>query len=85
MRKALDRLKEKRELLKRERKRHEIPTVAVVGYTNSGIEFMFPHGLENLEKWENVFQSGNFEQTGRVKNFTQNNGKMVEFNQILKM
>ena len=27
----------------------------------------FPRGLENQEKWENFFQSGNFEQTGRVE------------------
>ena len=26
----------------------------------------FPLGLENLEKWEGIFQSGNFEQTGKV-------------------
>ena len=24
-------------------------------------------GLENLEKWEGIFQSGNFEQTGKVR------------------
>ena len=29
----------------------------------------FPHGLEILEKWENIFQSGNFEQTGKVEKF----------------
>ena len=27
----------------------------------------FPLGLENLEKWEGIFQSGNFEQTGKVR------------------
>ena len=31
----------------------------------------FPLGLENLEKWESIFQSGeksgNFEQTGKVR------------------
>ena len=26
----------------------------------------FPLGLENLEKWEGIIQSGNFEQTGKV-------------------
>ena len=29
----------------------------------------FPHGLENLEKWENIFQSGNFEQSAKVRKF----------------
>ena len=24
-----------------------------------------PYGLENLEKWEGIFQSGNFEQNGK--------------------
>ena len=27
----------------------------------------FPLGLENLEKWEGIFQSGNFEQIGKVR------------------
>ena len=27
----------------------------------------FPLGLENLQKWEGIFQSGNFEQTGKVR------------------
>ena len=27
----------------------------------------FPLGLQNLEKWEGIFQSGNFEQTGKVR------------------
>ena len=27
----------------------------------------FPLGLENLEKWKGIFQSGNFEQTGKVR------------------
>ena len=27
----------------------------------------FPLGLENLEKWEGIFQSWNFEQTGKVR------------------
>ena len=27
----------------------------------------FPLGLENLGKWEGIFQSGNFEQTGKVR------------------
>ena len=29
----------------------------------------FPRGLENLEKLENFFQSGNFEKTGKVGEF----------------
>ena len=43
----------------------------------------FPPGLEireNLEKWEGIFQSGNFVKTGKVReksgNFTQNTGKI---------
>ena len=40
----------------------------------------FPLGLENLEKWEGIFQSGNFEQTGKVREksgkTTQNTGKL---------
>ena len=48
----------------------------------------FPLGLENLEKWEGIFQSGkssgNFEQTGKVgrksAKITQNTGN---FRQIL--
>ena len=46
----------------------------------------FPLGLENLEnleKWEGIFQSGNFEQTGKVREksgkITQNTGKLWEF------
>ena len=55
----------------------------------------FPLGLEyleNLEKWEDIFQSGksqgilksgNFEQTGKVREksgkITQNTGKLTEF------
>ena len=43
----------------------------------------FPLGLENLEKWEGIFQSGNFEQTGKVREksgkITQNTGKLREF------
>ena len=31
------------------------------------VTFRFPLGLENLEKWEGIFQSGNFEQTGKVR------------------
>ena len=27
----------------------------------------FPLRLENLEKWEGIFQLGNFEQTGKVR------------------
>ena len=37
LKKALDKLKDQREIVKKERRRREIPTVAVVGYTNSGI------------------------------------------------
>ena len=43
----------------------------------------FPPGLENrenLEKWEGIFQSGNFVKTGKVGeksgNFTQDTGKL---------
>ena len=39
----------------------------------------FPLGLENLEKWEGDFQSGNFEQTGKVSVMTQNTEKVKEF------
>ena len=35
----------------------------------------FPLGLENLEKWEGIFQSGSFEQTGKSRKITQNTGK----------
>ena len=39
--------------------------------------------LENLEKWEGIFQSGNFEQTGKVREksgkTTPNTGKLREF------
>ena len=31
----------------------------------------FPLRLENLEKWEDIFQSGNFDQTGKVREFCQ--------------
>ena len=27
----------------------------------------FPFELENLKRWEDIFQSGNFEQTGKVR------------------
>ena len=36
------------------------------GYHDSQISSGFPLGLENLEKWEGTFQSGNFEPTGKV-------------------
>ena len=47
----------------------------------------FPLGLENLEKWEGIFQSGKsqgiIEQTGKVREksgkITQNSGKLWEF------
>ena len=39
----------------------------------------FPFGLENLKKWEGDFQSGNFEQTGKVREMTQNTEKVREF------
>ena len=29
----------------------------------------FPPGMENLEKWKTIFQSGNFDQTGKVGEF----------------
>ena len=35
----------------------------------------FPLGLENLEKWESIFQSGNFDQTEKSGDLTQNTGK----------
>ena len=47
----------------------------------------FPLGLENLEKWEGVFQSGKsqgilirLEKSGKI---TQNTGKSGNFRQIL--
>ena len=40
----------------------------------------FPPGLENLVKWEGIFQSGNFVKTGKVRenlgNFTQNTARI---------
>ena len=42
----------------------------------------FPHGLENLEKWENFpvrEKSGNFEQTGKVREVYPKYWKMREF------
>lgn len=36
IRKALDRLRRKRQLLGRQRRRREFPVVSVVGYTNCG-------------------------------------------------
>lgn len=36
LKKALAKVKNQRELLRTSRKRKELPTVAVVGYTNSG-------------------------------------------------
>ena len=39
----------------------------------------FLHGLENLEKLENFFQSGNFEQTGKVREFHPKYWKMRKF------
>ena len=42
----------------------------------------FPHGLENLEKWENIFQSGkksgDFEKTGKVREFYSKYWKNVQ-------
>ena len=32
-------------------------------YRNTGL----PLGLENMKKWEGILQSGNFEQTGKVR------------------
>ena len=41
------------------------------GVVNTFMKFQiyagFPLGLKNLEKWEGIFQSGNFEQTGKVR------------------
>ena len=50
----------------------------------------FPHGMENLENWENIFKSGNFTQkywksegiAGKRGNFTQNTGKGGNFSQF---
>ena len=60
-----------------------VPAMLRLTGTNSG----FPLGLENLEKWEGIFQSGkspgNFEQTGKIREksgkITQNTGKLREF------
>ena len=41
LKRELESLRDKRELLKRERKRQQIPTIAVVGYTNSGNAYFF--------------------------------------------
>ena len=56
---------------------------------NSSIEIndfhlaWFPHGLQNLEKMRKLFpvreKSGNFEQTGKVREFHSSTGKMREF------
>ena len=35
----------------------------------------FSLGLENLAKWGGIFQSGNFEQIGKVREIAQNTGK----------
>ena len=39
----------------------------------------FPQHLENLEKWEEIFQSGNFEHNAKARKFTQNTSKVEEF------
>ena len=39
----------------------------------------FPLGLENLGKWEGIFQSGETGQTGKSGKITQNTGKVREF------
>ena len=31
------------------------------------VNTMFPLGLENMEKWEGIFQSGNIEQTRKAR------------------
>ena len=48
-----------------------------------GVQAGFPLGLENLEKWEGIFQSGKsqgilnrLEKSGKI---TQNTGKLREF------
>ena len=35
----------------------------------------FSLGLENLAEWEGIFQSGNLEQIGKVREIAQNTGK----------
>ena len=42
----------------------------------------FPLGLENREKRESIFQSGNCDQTGKVREFSQNTGKIRKFDTI---
>ena len=43
----------------------------------------FPHGLENLETWENIFQLGKSQgilnRLEKSGNFTKNTGKVREF------
>ena len=39
------------------------------GATGTPVWTWFPHRLENLETWENIFQSGNSEYTGKVREF----------------
>ena len=38
----------------------------------------FPLRLENLEKWEGIFQSGNFEQAGKVGESQGKSHKILE-------
>ena len=55
--------------------------------SNSTVNTGFPLGLENMQKWEGILQSGkksgNFEETGKVREksgeITQNTGKLREF------
>lgn len=48
---ALKRLSARRHLLKKNRKRHQLPTIAIVGYTNAGMGGMLEHCAVRLCDW----------------------------------